>query len=217
MKKTIVLLLAVIAALGVAAFITMSPKSDGKTDDTLSIGLPKVFQETEGLVLFEGGALPEITFIDENSEPRDLKSLEGRWNLLFFGYTYCPDICPMTLMHMNKMWKQLSTEEKAQLNIVLVSVDPERDTSSSMKQYMDYFNPAFIALTGNPDGMREFAGQLNAFYARVDRDDGGYLMDHSANIVLISPKGEYRGYIEPPHDPQRMLPVVRALMRLPSD
>ena len=85
MKKTIVLLLAVIAALGVAVFITMSPKSDGKTDDTLSIGLPKVFQETEGLVLFEGGALPEITFIDENSEPRDLKSLEGRGTLLFFG------------------------------------------------------------------------------------------------------------------------------------
>lgn len=210
MKKPIVLLLVLITALAVAfvAGVLMALVSEGTQKDALS----PTQKPIPGLVLFEGGPLSEITFIDENNKSRALGSLQGRWNLLFFGYTYCPDICPMTLMHMNKMWKQLSDAEKSQLNVVLVSIDPERDSPAGMKQYMDYFNPEFIALTGNSDGLRTLAGQLNAFYARVDRDDGGYLMDHSANIVLVSPEGEYRGYVEPPHDPSRMLPVIKQLL-----
>ncbi|MED5440027.1 MAG: SCO family protein, partial [Pseudomonadota bacterium] len=69
--------------------------------------------------------------------------------------------------------------------------------------------------TGNPDNMKKLAAQLNAFYVRVDREDGGYLMDHSANIVLLDSELNYRGYIEPPHDPKRMLPVIRSLLALP--
>lgn len=213
MRSAIVLFLGLIAAfvtgiLASGAFVSdvFVERSERLSTSTLD--------NVQGLELFEGGALPAISFIDENSKTRDLESLKGRWNLLFFGYTYCPDICPMTLMHMSKLWKQLSDEEKSQLNVVLVSVDPARDTPASMKSYMDYFNPDFIALTGNSEGMQTLAGQLNAFYARVDRDDGGYLMDHSANIVLVSPEGEYRGYVEPPHDPARMLPIVRGLITL---
>ena len=91
-----------------------------------------------------------------------------------------------------------------------VGLGPEQ-----LGQYMDYFNPDFTALTGNPDNMKKLAAQLNAFYARVDREDGGYLMDHSANIVLLDSGLNYRGYIEPPHDPKRMLPVIRSLLALP--
>ena len=165
--------------------------------------------------MFAGGQVDELTFINEYGDTVSLADLKGRWSLLFFGYTYCPDICPMTLMHMNRLMKRLSEDEREQLNVVLVSVDPERDRPEQLGQYMDYFNPDFTALTGNPDNMKKLAAQLNAFYAHVDREDGGYLMDHSANIVLLDSKLNYRGYIEPPHDPKRMLPVIRSLLALP--
>ena len=170
---------------------------------------------TAGVEMFAGGQVDELTFINEYGDTASLADLKGRWSLLFFGYTYCPDICPMTLMHMNRLMKRLSEEEREQLNVVLVSVDPERDRPEQLGQYMDYFNPDFTALTGNPDNMKKLAAQLNAFYARVDREDGGYLMDHSANIVLLDSGLNYRGYIEPPHDPKRMLPVIRSLLALP--
>lgn len=214
MRNTIVLFLGLIVACLLGVYVANAFNVPSMFSSSSVKTSRDALEDIEGLVVFEGEKLPAITFIDENSEARDLASLNGRWNLLFFGYTYCPDICPMTLMHMNKMWKQLSEDEKAQVNVVLVSVDPARDSPASMKSYMDYFNPEFIALTGNPEGMQALAGQLNAFYARVDRDDGGYLMDHSANIVLVSPEGKYRGYVEPPHDPARMLPIVRGLLVL---
>ena len=171
--------------------------------------------QTAGVEMFAGGQVGDLSFINEYGDAVSLADLKGRWSLLFFGYTYCPDICPMTLMHMNRLMKRLSEAEREQLNVVLVSVDPERDKPEQLGQYMDYFNPEFKALTGNPDNMKKLAAQLNAFYARVDREDGGYLMDHSANIVLLDSKLNYRGYIEPPHDPKRMLPVIRSLLALP--
>jgi len=173
----------------------------------------QILKKADGVVLFEGTQVPEVTFINEKGTPRSLADFHGRWQLLFFGYTYCPDVCPMTLMHMSRLWKRLSSEEREQLQVVLVSVDPARDTPESLAPYMAYFNADFTALTGNREGLKTLAGELNAFFARVDRDgDLAYLMDHSANVVLISPDGQYRGYIEPPHDPSVMLPLVRALL-----
>ena len=171
--------------------------------------------QTAGVEMFAGGQVGDLSFINEYGDAVSLADLKGRWSLLFFGYTYCPDICPMTLMHMNRLMKRLSEAEREQLNVVLVSVDPERDKPEQLGQYMDYFNPEFTALTGIPDNMKKLAAQLNAFYARVDREDGGYLMDHSANIVLLDSELNYRGYIEPPHDPERMLPVIRSVLALP--
>jgi len=179
-------------------------------------GPDQQLKDASGVEMFNGGQLTNLAFINEYGAPAELNQLKGRWTLMFFGYTYCPDICPMTLMHLSKLMKRLSDAERAQLNVVLVSVDPERDKPDNMSQYMDYFNPDFMALTGNPDNMKKLASRLNAFYARVDRDDGGYLMDHSANIVLLDPELTYRGYIEPPHDPSRMAPLVRALLALPE-
>ena len=205
-RSAIVLCLALFAVL-LAAFVAGWLSAPPSPQERLT--------GTAGVEMFAGGQVDELTFINEYGDTVSLADLKGRWSLLFFGYTYCPDICPMTLMHMNRLMKRLSEEEREQLNVVLVSVDPERDRPEQLGQYMDYFNPDFTALTGNPANMKKLAAQLNAFYARVDREDGGYLMDHSANIVLLDSGLNYRGYIEPPHDPKRMLPVIRSLLALP--
>jgi protein SCO1/2 len=173
----------------------------------------KVLNRAAGVVLFEGMPVPDLSFQNQQGAPVDLSSLRGKWVVMFFGYTFCPDVCPMTLMHLSKTWKQLTPDEQSALQVVMVSVDPERDTPDSLGPYLNYFNPAFIALTGNQQSLSELALAVNAFYARVERGEGqAYLMDHSANIVLLDPAGNYRGYIEPPHQPTRLAPVLQALL-----
>lgn len=160
-----------------------------------------------------------VDFLNEEGETVNKDSFLGKWSLLFFGYTFCPDICPTTLAIMQQMWTQLTPELQAQTQIVFVSVDIERDTPEQMKTYMDYFNPKFTALTGNAESLNSLAGQLNAVYAKVERLNAagevdpalGYLMDHSANISILDPNGNYYGFIKPPFSPKKMLKIVTTI------
>lgn len=161
----------------------------------------------------------DVSFLNEEGETVKKNDFLGKWSLLFFGYTFCPDICPTTLAIMQQMWTQLTPELQEKTQIVFVSVDIERDTPEQMKTYMDYFNPQFMALTGNAESLNSLAGQLNAVYAKVERhnSDGevdpelGYLMDHSANISILDPYGNYYGFIKPPFSPKKMLKLVTTI------
>jgi protein SCO1/2 len=156
----------------------------------------------------------EFEFVTQNGDRVSHQDLTDRWKLIFFGYTFCPDICPTTLADLSRSWKKLAPEVQEKLQVVLVSVDPQRDTAASLKPYMDYFNPAFLAFTGSPQSLAAITPQLHAFYARVERDDGmAYLMDHTANIALVSPDWQYHGYIAPPHWPKRMVPLLESLAK----
>lgn len=168
-----------------------------------------------GMMLYrQGAAVSEFVLLDQNRQQRHRDLFGGRWNLVFFGYTFCPDICPTTLADMNRVWKKLSPEAQQQLQLVFVSIDPERDSPESMQPYLRYFNPAFIGLTGNPAAMQTLVTELNGFFARVERGEGApYLMDHSANMALVSPAMQYRGYIEPPFSLDRMVPMLEALVQ----
>lgn len=156
--------------------------------------------QIEGITLFQQGiAVDDFAFIDQHGKHVTQASFKPGWRLVFFGYTYCPDICPTTLADLNRIWKQLSPAAQDNLQIVFVSVDPERDTPASLAPYLAYFNPEFKAMTGNVTALERLAEQINGFYARVDREDGlAYLMDHSANLMLVDEYWQYRGYIEPP-------------------
>ncbi|GGY49395.1 cytochrome c oxidase assembly protein [Bacterioplanes sanyensis] len=192
-----------VLALALLAGLVSAPSND-----------PAKLIQQDGLVLFPR-PLPvaPFQFVDEHGDAIDQQQLQGRWQVLFFGYTYCPDICPMTLTHLNRSWKKLTPVQQQQLGVVMVSVDPQRDTPQSLQSYMEYFNPAFRAMTGNPQSLQRLATQLHAVYNRVERPDGqAYLMDHSANLVVLDPKGRYRGYIAPPHAPERLVPVLTALL-----
>lgn len=171
--------------------------------------------QQEGVLLFPK-ALPisEFEFVTQHGDRVTHNDMRDRWKLIFFGYTFCPDICPTTLADLSRSWKKLSPEVREKLQVILVSVDPERDTLASMKPYMDYFNPAFLAFTGNEMSLKTITPQLHAFYAKVERDNGmAYLMDHTANIALVSPDWQYRGYIAPPHGSKRMVPLLESLVK----
>jgi protein SCO1/2 len=144
--------------------------------------------------------LPPMAFIDEQSQPFGPERLRGHWSILFFGFTYCPDICPTTLALLAQVEKQLAdlpAEQRPQ--IVLVSVDPKRDTPERLAQYVKSFSPTFTGITGEQDAVHEFALKMGVPVAISPLPDGNYTVDHSAAIFIIDPNGAWRAISSTPH------------------
>lgn len=162
--------------------------------------------ETYGGVFFDKPRIfRDPVLMDQNGKPVTKALFQEKWTLVFFGFTYCPDICPTTLGILSKFYKELQKNGDAgQVQVVMVSVDPARDTPDKLREYTAYFNPAFIGLTGEYMGLVKFAGDLNSGFTKVPLEDGGYLMEHSGNITVINPRGDYHGFFKPPFDPLRL-------------
>lgn len=129
----------------------------------------------------------------------DERDFQGHWSLVFAGFTHCPDICPSTLALLNTVSSRLAEAGKP-VQVVFVSVDPERDTPVVMRGYVGYFDPSFIAITGPEDQLSILMSSLGLIYVKVPGDvEGSYTMDHSAALVLINPEGRIAGYFAPPH------------------
>lgn len=154
----------------------------------------------------------DFNFTDEDSQTVTKQTLQGKWSLLFFGYTFCPDVCPTTLYTLKQAWKKLPKDVVDKSQVVMISVDPERDTEEVLKPYIEYFHPDYKGFTGNQSSLEKLASELNAIYDRVERDDQlGYLMDHSANIVILNPQGNYAGFIKPPFSADQIAQAVQLM------
>lgn len=141
--------------------------------------------------------------------------LQDKWSLVFFGFTFCPDICPTTLAMLNQAVKLIEDPEiLASTQVVMVSVDPARDTVAQLSQYVPYFNPDFIGVTGEFFNIHAVATNFNAAFQKVPGKDGSYTVDHSAYIFLVNPKGDYHAFMKPPFTAQQIeahYQAVRAL------
>ena len=137
----------------------------------------------------------------------------GRWTLVFFGYTHCPDICPTTLAVFAQAWKKLDPALRARLNFVFISVDPARDTPEQLARYVGYFDKAFIAATGPDEVLTPLTRALGLVYARGGSTDANYPVDHSASVVMIDPLGREVGLLRPPFEPAKLLADLQALAR----
>ncbi len=147
----------------------------------------------------------EISPIDLETHTGDaftLEDLQGRWTFAFFGFTNCPDICPTTMAVMGQARRDLEDEAFQGL---LVTVDPERDTAEALESYATAFAPDFLGVTGALGEIASFGEQVNVAFAKVplmnedgSADPDSYLVDHSANIVIINPRGHYHGFIKYP-------------------
>ncbi|MFT4560985.1 MAG: protein SCO1/2 [Gammaproteobacteria bacterium] len=126
-----------------------------------------------------------------------------RWTLIFFGFTNCPDICPTTMSTLRQLYQQWGSDSdlKQDLQIVFVSVDPERDNDETLTNYVSYFDPSFVGVTGNEDELNSFAGQFGALFMKVNSAGiPGYAMDHSASVLLVAPSSHFVGLFSPPHE-----------------
>ncbi len=131
-----------------------------------------------------------------------LDNLKGKWNWLFFGYTHCPDICPVTLSLLRDVKRQLAHYAKYATNTqyIFISVDGHRDTPKKLAEYVHYFDPNFIGVTGTPAQVNTLTRQLGIVYIRQPEiSPGHYFIDHSSLIILVDPQGEMVGQFTAPH------------------
>ncbi len=159
----------------------------------------------EATVLDTPRPLNTFSLHDHDNKPFNDQTLKGQWSFLFFGYTHCPDVCPISLKVMQDAWKQIPHDpaDKAAPRLFFISVDPDRDNAEILKQYVRYFDSSFIGVTGKADEIDNLTGQLGILYGFEDKDPetGNYNVNHSAQFLLIDPQGRMRAVISPPHDP----------------
>ena len=119
-----------------------------------------------------------------------LSDFRGKVVLMFFGYTHCPDVCPRALEVMAGTMKLLGEEERNKVQVIFISVDPDRDTPEKAQKYAQYFYPTFIGLTGSLEELKKVAKDYMVFFQKVDQgSEGGYLVDHTAYVYLVDPEG----------------------------
>jgi protein SCO1/2 len=179
------------------------------------VSLPRIMTASEmsanGLYLLETPRnIGKFDLIDHHGNPFNPARLEGQWTLVFFGFTHCPDICPTTMTFLNTFLESLEGTEAQDPQVVMVSVDPARDTVQQLADYMPYFNPDFTGVTGEFLDIHRFATKLNTPFRKVVDEDGSYQVDHSSNIVLINPRGDYHGFFRAPLDLAKMKVTYRS-------
>ncbi len=172
-----------VIALGVV--ITTLMVNSGR-DPAVSSGVISVSEDPARL---PGGPF-QLT--DQDGRPVDQSILEGKWTLVFFGFTYCPDYCPTTLAAIDATKRQMGAGGD-RLQVVFISIDPERDTPQAMKDYLssDGFPNGVIGLTGTPEQVRAAATAYRAYYSKVGEGDA-YTMNHSLTVYLMGPDGKFR-------------------------
>ena len=156
----------------------------------------------QGLLWPEPKQLRAFATIDQNDEIFSIDKLEGKWSFFFFGYTNCPDVCPITLSVFNEFHDRLIAQQQDEnVQFIFVTVDPERDTTEKLKQYTGYFNPALIGLGGNITQVTSLTSQFGVVFMHGEKQDtGGYLVDHTASVFLTDPLGRIVGIFSAPHE-----------------
>lgn len=153
-----------------------------------------------------------FNLVDQDGHPVDQTMLDGKWSLVFFGFTWCPDYCPTTLAALKATQERLG-DRADNLQIVFISVDPERDSPSVLKDYLssDGFPEGVIGLTGTPAQIRAAADAYRAYYQKVGEGEG-YTMDHSLTVYLMGPDGQFRSALAGDLGPDRSADVIRRAM-----
>ena len=148
--------------------------------------------EYRGSVIDTPVPAKDFTLIDQDGEQFTLGNLKGKAVLIFFGYTHCPDVCPATLSDFKKIKTRLGMEAD-QVHFVFITADPERDTPEQIKAYLGNFDTTFIGLTGEIQDLEQVLKDYGVYRAKVESDNPqNYLVDHSARIYLIDPKGNLK-------------------------
>ena len=147
--------------------------------------------------------LTAFALTDDKNRVFDLASLKGKWSFLFFGFTHCPDICPTTLAVLVRARDNIAKSMVGAENIqfVFISVDPDRDTTSKLRHYVDYFDTSFLGVTGDNAQIGNLAGQLGAAYqVAIEPGIENYPVTHTTAVFLVDPRAQYHAVFTPPHD-----------------
>jgi protein SCO1 len=179
-----------------------------------SVPPPKPVTTQQATLLPELRSLAPFSLTDHKGQAFDNSRLLGKWTLLSFGYTHCPDICPTTLAMLDTIDSTLKQQAASfAYQMGFVSIDPERDTPARLAAYVIYFNSDFVGITGSDAALQKLTQPLGILYRKVETKQSAmdYVMDHSASIILVDPQGRYRALFSPPHDPAKMATDILAI------
>lgn len=173
---------------------------------------PAVLLDAGIVLLPQSRELPALTLTDQDGQAQALNALTGRWTLLFFGYTFCPDICPTTLAELRQLQGLLGEEDRQRLRVLMVTVDPARDTPEQLKQYLGFFDAGFRGLTGELENIQTLSGRVGIPFIPGDTRQENYTVDHSANLALLGPDGRQHGFIRAPLKVQKLAEALPPLL-----
>jgi len=201
-KLRVILALPLLGLLG-ASGQPLAQKSDRSAAELMDI----VMWNREPI----GGA---FALIDQNGAHRTDTDFLGQFMLVYFGFTYCPDVCPTDLLQMGLAVDQLGPGGDA-VQPIFITVDPERDTPEHLKEYLAMFHPRFIGLSGDAAAIKEVARAYRVYYARAELAKSDYTIDHSAFIFLMGRKGEYLGFFPPGTSAELLAGTLRPFIPIP--
>ena len=169
---------------------------------------PSATQMMDDLMYGHGPIGGPFTLTDQNGKPRRDIDFRGKLMIVYFGYTFCPDVCPADMMSITQALEALGpTAESVQP--VFITIDPERD-AKVLAEYLAAFHPSFVGLTGSPEQIRKVANSYKVFYVKMPGERSGeYSIDHTGAIYLMGRGGEYLGFMPPQTSPDRLTEVLR--------
>jgi len=157
---------------------------------------------------FAGSA---FTLRDTNNETITEKSFQGPLTAIFFGFTNCPDVCPLTLMNIDQVIGKLDDNDKKKFKVFFVSIDPERDSPEIIKEYLEGFDNKMFGITGDPEKIFILSKSWGVMSEKIFNEDGTYLINHSSSILLLS-KGKYIDRISHHESMENILKVIKSYL-----
>lgn len=195
MKKLLALLMVLASLAGCDRFLG-APKLDFKNTDLTGLDYAKDFALT-----------------DHTGKPRTLADFKGEIVIMFFGYTQCPDVCPTTMAEMSAVMQELGPQA-AQVQVLFVTLDPERDTQQLLAEYVPAFDKRFIGLYGTPAQVDKVAKEFKVFYAKVPgKTPGSYTMDHTAASYVFDKNGKIRLFVRSGQGPAPLVQDIKLLLK----
>jgi protein SCO1/2 len=178
----------------------------------IGVGEYRMISQGEAPSAALGGVGGNFSLVDDNGRAFTDRDLLGKPAMVYFGFTYCPEVCPTTLTHMSA-WLQALGPAASGLRAVFVTVDPERDTAAQMKEYLSGFDPRIVGLTGTPAEVAQIAGDYKVYYKKVPLPGGSYTMDHSSLVYLMDAKGQLAGLISYDDPQAKAIAALQALLK----
>jgi protein SCO1/2 len=159
-------------------------------------------------------ALPDFLLVDQDGAVFNKASFEGRFSLVFFGFTHCPDICPATLQQLSVVRTRMVEAGIEAPDVVLISVDPKRDTPAALKQYVGHFGEGFIGVSGDLPELRQLTGRLGIYFEYADGEGDNYNVNHSVVVIVVNKQAEFQAVFSAPHDIDKIVNDVQVLMAM---
>jgi protein SCO1/2 len=223
-KTNALITVAALAALAAGAWLASSQQQNKITsDDNKALAQArKNFSPIQGVVLSPARKVAVPALIKDDAKTFTLNDLSGHWSLLYFGYTHCPDICPVTMGVLAQAKKSATAINHIFPQVFFISVDPDRDKVSMLADYVQYFDKDFTGVTGKKDLIKALALQLSVVYLAsptssagdASSEGKGYDIDHSSALLLFNPEGRLVAFLNPPHNPGTILKDFQTVVNL---